>query len=79
MIRTWMRYLGCIFLDRENARSAMNSLREGTELLKKAIRSQSFQRAREAAVIRWGILKAEPLKWRKSKGAAHPCAHQRHL
>ena len=25
MIRTWMRYLGCIFLDRENARSAMNS------------------------------------------------------
>lgn len=34
MIRTWMRYLGCIFLDRENARSAMNSLREGTELLK---------------------------------------------
>ena len=30
MIRTWMRYLGCIFLDRENARSAMNSLREGT-------------------------------------------------
>ena len=35
MIRTWMRYLGCIFLDRENARSAMNSLREGTELLKR--------------------------------------------
>lgn len=34
-IRTWMRYLGCIFLDRENARSAMASLREGTELLKK--------------------------------------------
>ena len=67
MIRTWMRYLGCIFLDRENARSAMNSLREGTELLKKAIRSQSFQRAREAAVIRWGILKAEPLKWRKKQ------------
>lgn len=35
MISTWMRYLGCIFLDRENARSAMSSLREGTELLKK--------------------------------------------
>lgn len=35
MIRTWMRYLGCIFLDRENARNAMGSLREGTELLKK--------------------------------------------
>lgn len=34
MISTWMRYLGCIFLDRENARSAMSSLREGTELLK---------------------------------------------
>lgn len=35
MIRTWMRYLGCIFLDRENARSAMGSLRKGTELLQK--------------------------------------------
>lgn len=34
VICTWMRYLGCIFLDRENARSAMASLREGTELLK---------------------------------------------
>ncbi|HIT53070.1 MAG TPA: 1-acyl-sn-glycerol-3-phosphate acyltransferase [Candidatus Fimivicinus intestinavium] len=35
MIRTWMRYLGCIFLDRENARSAMESLREGVALLQK--------------------------------------------
>ncbi|MFR2843168.1 MAG: hypothetical protein ACLTB5_12580 [Acutalibacteraceae bacterium] len=44
MIRTWMRYLGCIFLDRENARSAMNSLREGTELLKKRLFDHNLSR-----------------------------------
>ena len=79
MIRTWMRYLGCIFLDRENARSAMNSLREGTELLKKGYSITIFPEGTRSRSDQMGILKAEPLNGGKSKGAAHPCAHQRHL
>lgn len=34
MISTWMRYLNCLFLDRENIREGMKTILEGIELMK---------------------------------------------
>lgn len=33
LLRTWMRLLGCVFLDRENARQSMGALRDAGKLL----------------------------------------------
>ena len=62
MIRTWMRYLGCIFLDRENARSAMNSLREGTELLKKGYSITLFPEGTRSRSYQMGDFKSGAFK-----------------
>lgn len=62
MIRTWMRYLGCIFLDRENARSAMNSLREGTELLKKGYSITIFPEGTRSRSDQMGDFKSGAFK-----------------
>ena len=34
-LRTWMRYLNCLFLDRDNIREGLKTILEGVELVKK--------------------------------------------